>query len=589
MLPSLKKWLEQYKLRPKKEKQNKRGKLPNIRQIKYIGQLLSSQEKKTVVILLIIILVSLVFLSGRLYFSNSKIIPKFGGEYREGLIGNPKFINPLLAVDDIELSLNHLVFSGLLKYDTDFNLVPDLVEEFSLESSQQKQVFCLKENIYWHDGEKLEVDDVLFTFSLIQDNGFKNPLLERIKNTQINQIDEKCFEINLEKPSLSFWSALTLGIVPKHIWKDLDQEQFVQSEYNLKPIGSGPFKFVSLGKDESDQVRFYSLEANKEYYNSGPLIKQISFYFYSNFDQATQGLKAGEINGLISSPKQIQDKLFEIKNLKYYQLNFPYYTGIFFNLRLLEEKTNFLREKSVRQVLAYLTPKQDIFTQILNSQGLIIDSPVLPHSVFFNPDIKKYDYDLEAAKEIFATAGWKKNTEGFYEKNKEVLEISLTTVDQEDFVDIAHLIQKSWQSIGLRVKLIIIPPEQIKEIIKNRSFQAFLYGILENFNLDPYPLWHSSQSDSPGFNLTGFNYRRSDELLEKATLTQDQEKKKEYYKEFQEIIANNIPAIFLYNTTYGYLVDEKIKGIKVDQITHPSDRFIDIESWYIKTKRSLSK
>jgi len=589
MLPSLKKWFEQHILRPKEEKQNQREKLPSIRQIKYIGQLLSSQEKKTVVILLIIILVCLVFLSGRFYFTHSKIIPKFGGEYQEGLVGNPKFINPLLAVDDIDLSLNHLVFSGLLKYDTDFNLVPDLVEKLSLELNQQKQVFCLKENIYWHDGEKLEIDDVLFTFSLIQDNRFKNPLLERIKNAQINQIDEKCLEISLENPSFSFWSALTLGIVPKHIWQDLEQEEFVQSEYNLKPIGSGPFKFASLGKDESGQIRFYGLEANKKYYNPGPLIKQISFYFYSDFTQATQGLKAGEVNGLICSPKQMQDKLFEIKDLKYYQLNFPYYTGIFFNLRLPEEETNSLREKSVRQALAHLTSKQDIFTQAINQQGLIIDGPVLPHSMFFNPDIKKYDYNPEAAEEVLARAGWRKNAEGFYEKNKKVLEINLTTVDQENFVDIAHLIQKSWQDIGLRVKLIIIPPEQIKEIIKNRSFQAFLYGVLENFNLDPYPLWHSSQTDSPGFNLTGFNYRRSDELLEKATLTQDQEKKKEYYKEFQEIIANNIPAIFLYNTTYGYLVDQKIKGIKVDQITHPSDRFIDIEGWYIKTKRSLSK
>ena len=589
MLPLFKKWFKQYKSRPKKEKQNKRRKLPSIKQIKYLNQLLSSQEKKIINILIIIILICLIFLGGRLYFANSKIIPEFGGEYIEGLVGNPKFINPLLAVDDIDLSLNHLVFSGLLKYDNDFNLIPDLVEEFSLESNQQKQVFCLKENIYWHDGEKLEIDDVLFTFSLIQNNGFKSPLLERIKNIQINKIDEKCLEISLEEPSSSFWSALTLGIIPKHIWQDLDQEQIVQSEYNLKPIGSGPFKFVSLGKDESGQIRFYSLETNKDYYNSGPFIKQINFHFYDDFTQATQSLKLGEINGLICSPKQIQDKLFEIKNLKKYQLNFPYYTGIFFNLRLPkeEEQTNFLREKTVRQVLAHLTPKQDIFIQILNEQGLIINGPILPYSAFFNPDIKKYDYDPAEAIEVFAKAGWKKNIAGFYEKNKEVLEISLTTVDQKDFIEVAHLIQKSWQSIGLRVKLIIIPPEQIKEIIKNRSFQAFLYGVLENFNLDPYPLWHSSQSNSPGLNLTGFSYRRSDELLEKATLTQDLEKKKEYYKEFQKIIADNIPAIFLYNTSYSYLVDQKIKGIQVDQIAHPSDRFINIENWYIKTKRSL--
>lgn len=586
----IKKLFALIKIQFKKEPPINKKKFPTLKQMKYLNEVLSSQEKRNIKILSSIFCISLLILAVRFYFSNSKNVPASGGSYTEGLIGEPKFINPLLAVDDIDISLTRLVYSGLLKYDKDLNLVADLVENFSLAAEQKEYNFCLKKNAFWHDGKKLTIDDVLFTFSLAKNPIFKNSSLDKIKNVQFEQINENCLRVSLEKPSSTFWSSLTLGILPKHIWQNIVPEDFAKSEFSLKPTGSGPYKFSSLARDKQGKIKLYSLEQNKNFYQKPPFIEKINFNFYSDVQESFKALTTKSIDGIVCLPKEIKEKIAEIPDLKNYPINFPYYTAIFFNLRLPtnEKQLNFLREKAVREALAYLTPKQKIFEEVFNQDGLIIHGPILPHSPFYNPEIKKYDYQPSLAEKTLTQAGWKKNNQGFYEKNGQELKISLNTVDQPDFVKTANLIQKSWQEIGLKIKLIIIPPEQIKDIIKTRDFGAFLYGVLENPNFDPFPMWHSSQAESAGLNLTGFNLRRTDELLEKASLTTDVDKKKEYYAEFQEIITNNIPAIFLYNAVYSYLVNEKIKGIEINHLSHPADRFNNIENWYIKTKRQFN-
>lgn len=563
---------------------------PTWKQLKYLNQVFSPREKKIVRCLTITIIVCLLLLLTHLYFTNSEIVPKIGGKYTEGLVGQPKFINPILATDEVDLTLTNLVFSGLLKFDQNLELQPDLVEELSPETEDKERTFCLKKNVFWHDGEKLGIEDVLFTFSLIKDPVFKSPLLEKVKNVQINQIDEDCFQIIPGNGATNDWSILTLGILPKHIWGRVEPKNFTQSEFNLKPVGSGPYNFLSLAHNSENYVKFYNLASNGKFYDQPPYIKNLSFAFYSGFEQALQELKGQKIEGLSYSPKQLGQDLSQISDLKYYQFNLPYYTAIFFNLRNspAENEINYLQEKSVRKSLAYLTPKQEIFQEIFNGQGIVVHGPILPHSAYYNPKIKDYEYQPIEAESLLAMANWKENA-GFYEKNGKILEISLTTVDQPDFVKTAQLIQKAWQGVGLKVKLIVIPPEQIKEVIKNRNFQAFLYGVLENYDPDPFPLWHSSQIDPPGLNLTAFNSRRSDELLEKASLTKNQEEKKKYYDEFQEIIVDNVPAVFLYNQIQGYLAHQKIKGIEINFINHPSDRFNNIKNWYIETKRVIGK
>ncbi len=551
--------------------------LPSLRQLKYLKRLLGQKERKIILILFWLSLIALFGLLLSLYFKNSEIKPAYGGTYSEGLIGQPKFINPLLANNDIDLAISNLIFSSLFKYNENSELQPDLANTLPSEINENNRTICLKPNLLWHDKKKLTTADLVFTLELIQKMGSKSSFFEKLKNAQFSIIDENCFSFQNVEPS-----DLCFGILPQHIWQTLDPLKINQSLYNLKPIGSGPFQFVSLENDNKDGIKSFKLKQNKNYYNQVPYIEQIIFKFYQDFGQATQSLKKKNIDGLGHIPQNFKGEVVGLKKIKYYAIGLPYYTAAFFNL-----DDSLLKDKNIRQALALLTPKEEILNTILDQDGIIMDGPLLPTSELVNPNIKKYEYNPQLAQEILENAGWEDNANGFLQKNGDILELSLTTVEETDFSKIAISLQQSWQKANIKIKLISIPAEQIQEVVKTRNFQIFLYGILPKTDFNPYFFWHSSQKIFPGLNLTGFNNRRIDELLEKAYYLNDTDVQKKYYDEFQEIIAANVPAIFLYNTTYGYFINEKIKGINISQIDHPKDRFQDIENWYIKTKRKI--
>lgn len=558
----------------------KKGQWPTRRQFKYLFSILNKKERLVLKILAGATIIALILLGVNFYFAHLTIKPAGGGEYIEGVIGSPRYLNPIFALsNDIDLDISRLIFSGLLKYNYQFQLQPDLAERYEVDQNQKIYKFFLKDNLLWSDQTKITADDIIFTFELIKK--VKNPLSSKFEGIKVNKIDDKTIEFKLEKPSSTFLDSLTVGILPKHIWQNIPEQQTLSTEYNLKPIGSGPFKFKSLIRDEGGVIKSYILERN-EFHQSPPFLKKVVFRFYPDFATAVEALKIKEINGLSYFPKELKEKLTEIKLVNNYSFSLPHLTAIFLN----QDNNKFLSSRTIRKTLAYLTPKKEILENVLRGEGEIIDGPILPSSYAFNPQLKKYNFDPGLAEKILANAGWKKNEEGFWEKNKQELEIVLTTVDQPDLQKTAQIIQKTWQINGIKTDLEIVDREKIQtEIINPRKYQAFLYGLIIRTEEDQFPFWHSSQIKDDGLNLANFRERRVDELLEKAKITFSKQARKTFLSEFQEIITEEVPAIFLYSLNYTYLVDQKIKGINLEKITQPADRFIGIEGWYIKTKR----
>ena len=558
----------------------KRGGWPTRQQFKYLFSVLNRQERLVLKILVGTIGVALIIFVINFYFVHLTIKPAVGGEYTEGIVGSPRYLNPILASsNDVDLDISRLIFSGLLKYDRQFQVQPDLAEGYEINQNQKIYRFFLRDNIFWSDQKKITADDIIFTFDLIKK--IKNPLAPKFKGVEVGKIDDKTIEFKLEKPSAAFLASLTVGILPKHIWQNIPEDRFFSAEYNLRPIGSGPFKFKSLAKDENGAIKSYILERNK-LHQPPTFLKRIIFKFYSDFTTAVDALKIKEINGLSYFPKELKEKLVEIKHVNNYSFNLPHLTAIFLN----PENNNILSSRTIRNVLAYLTPKKEILKNVLKGEGEIIEGPILPSSYAFNPQLKKYDFNPNLAEQILKNAGWTKNKENIWEKDGNILEITVTTVNQPDLQKTAKIIQESWQINGIKTNLEIIDREKIQtEVINPRKYQALLYGLITGVEEDQFPFWHSSQIKGDGLNLANFKERRVDELLEKTKTTFSRQARKTFLAEFQEIIAEEIPAIFLYATNYSYLVDKKIKGINLEKIIQPSDRFIGIEEWYIKTKR----
>lgn len=166
------------------------------------------------------------------------------------------------------------------------------------------------------------------------------------------------------------------------------------------------------------------------------------------------------------------------------------------------------------------------------------------------------------------------------------LELTLLTDSSLKNINKAFEIKDKWQK--LEVKLNIISKDEVtllKDDVPSRSYDLLLYGLDYGFDPDPYPFWHSSQTGEDGKNLSSFGNRQADYLLEQGRLEQDQTSRAQIYEQFQKILDDEVPAIFLEQEDYPYTVSDKVKGIVEGDRRAPFERFLDVNSWYIKEKR----
>ena len=598
--------------------------LPSLKQLKYIGKFYNEKEVLITKIALLTALLSSISLGAILYKQYISLQPEAGGEYVEAVIGAPTYVNPLFAqTNDIDQDLSRLIFSSLIKLDKNGQLIGDLAQKWEIDEQQTTYTFTIKPNVLWHDKQPLTADDVVFTVQSIQEKNFKSPLYITFRNVQIRKINDRTVSFTLAEPFAPFLSVLTFGILPEHLWQEINPQHAILAELNLKPIGSGPFQFSSLLKDKKGNIRQYSLERFKDYYGSGPFIKKITLKFFSGFEQAQSAVISGNADGIGFLPQYKEDaesQILEQKSSNLYKFSIPQYTALFFN----QASNLSLADKSVRQALALATSKFQIIDSSFQGVAQVVDTPILAGMIGYTENLQTILYDTAKAEKILDDAAYKRvyaadelpdnqdneqsqeqitriitsgsknlglgKEEEIYtrEKQDKQLEITLTTIQKDEMIRTAEIIRELWQDIGIKVNLQIVEIGKIqKEVIKPRAYEVLLFGQILGKDPDPYPFWHSSQANDPGLNLAMYENKEVDRLLEDARQTPNKEEREEKYIEFQQKIIDDIPAIFLYSLQYTYLVPDKIKGIDRERITHTSDRFSTIENWYIKTKKRI--
>jgi peptide/nickel transport system substrate-binding protein len=558
-------------------------KIPSWKQFKRLPQTLSAAESFAIKLLIVVIILVGGFLLYDDVYKKLITVPANGGEFTEGLIGSPLYINPILAPGhgDANMDLSRLIFSGLLKYNDKLEIVPDLADKYEVSEDRKTYTFYLKQNVKWHDGEDLTAADVVFTINSIQNPDFKSPLFRSFQGITAEKIDDYTVKFTLNESYVAFLNLLTVGIIPQHIWYNNPAQNAIFSDYNKKPIGSGPYKFKTLIKEKGGAIKVYTLEKNKNYYTQLPYINKIVFKFYPDYETAVNALVNKEIQNLSYLPKEYLKKFSNKREPRLYNINLSQISAIFFN----QKNNELLKDKNIREALTYAINKKVLIEDVLQSQGKAIDGPLPEGFLGYNPDLKKYENDQQKALEILTNNGWALDGEYLKKKDQE-LKIVLTTVEQAEYIKIADLLKEFWNSIGVNVEVQIIAKEKIeKDIIMPRNYQALLYGEVIGNDSDLYPFWHSSQKDYPGANLSGYVNGKTDQLLEEARLTADPQVRDQKYKEFQNILIDDLPAIFLYSPTYTYPLSNKIKNVNIKMISVPSDRFNNITDWYIKTKK----
>lgn len=552
----------------------------SIRQFKYLHRILTRREYRLIQILGIVVLLNFAFLSWKAYGALTVEVPRSGGAYSEGLVGNPNTINPLyLLANDSDRDLVALMYSGLMRYASNRELVPDLAEKVTISENRKEYTAALRQGVVWHDGEQFGADDVLFTIAKIQDPATKSPLFASYKDIIVKKKDEQTVVFTLPKPFAPFLDLLTVSILPAHLWQELSPEQLPLSTLNLKPVGTGPWKFRSLQKDKDGTIRSYTLARNNEYYGSKPYLEKLVFKFYPDMETAVQGLKNRHVQGVSFVPRAAREAFQKESDIRSYLLNLPQYTALFINAAGKKELQSLL----VRQALAFALDKHRLVADGLAGEATVIDAPIPKGLLGYHVDVKKYPFDLQQAEKLLDGAGLKKDAAG-----KRTLSLELVTVDTPEMGRVAEMVKEMWERLGISIALTKEPSGTMKEfVLEPRKYDILLYGAVVGSDPDLYPFWHSSQGAAPGLNLSQFSNAKADALLERGRELGNVEKRAEQYRALQDIIANEAPAIFVSSPLYTMLTKKEIKGIQNEkQIAYPSDRFSDLSEWYIKSKRT---
>lgn len=196
------------------------------------------------------------YLAINFYFKNTEAKIASGGNYIEGVLGQPSRINPIYAVaSGVDRDLTELIFSGLMKYDSQGKIIPDLAENYETKEEGKIYEVYLKERLFWQDGQPLTASDVIFTIKTIQNSDYKSPVVASWLGVEVEKISDSGIRFKLKKPYSSFLENLTQKIIPEHVWKDIPPQSFPLAIYNLKPIGSGSYKLKELNQDKQGRDR----------------------------------------------------------------------------------------------------------------------------------------------------------------------------------------------------------------------------------------------------------------------------------------------------------------------------------------------
>ena len=511
--------------------------------------------------------------------------PAYGGILTEGIIGTPRFINPVLASSDADRDLVALTYSGLLRPDNRGRLINDMAEKYDISEDGLVYTFTLKPNIFWQDGAPVTADDIIFTIEKIKDPAMKSPKRAGWEGVSAEKINDKTVKFTLKKPYAPFLENTTIGILPGHIWENMSSDEIASSEMNTKPIGSGPYKISDIKRNSVGIISYYELNSNKNFVLGKPNIKKLIMKFYPSEKDLLTAYQKGEVETINAVTPQELEKIKTSNSVK--TLNLPRIFGVFLN----QNSAKVLTKKEIRQALNLAVDRKKIIDEVLKGYGAELFSP-LPAGTFGALSKKETDaYSLESAKEILDKNGWKMNTgEQVLEKKigKELFKFSfsISTSDAPELKETAYLLKSMWEKIGAKVDVKIFETGDLTQnVIRPRKYDALLFGEIVGRDPDPFAFWHSSQINDSGLNFAKYSNDDVDKLLEKARREINDITRIEQYKELQNLIVQDAPAIFLYDPFYIYPVHKAVQGIQASFIVDTSHRFVDIENWYIETKR----
>ncbi len=476
--------------------------------------------------------------------------------------GDYDSINPIM---NEHCEIKHLLFDSLVKLDKDGKPVASLAESWSYDETAMTYTFKLRSDVKWHDGEVFTAEDVKFTIEAIMnpDNGSENyPNYIEVKEIKVVSDTEIAFV--LSEPNYAFLDYMTMSILPEH---KLRGEDMWESAYFKRPIGTGPYKLESW-----DVGQAITMVKNEDYFAGSANIDTIIFKIVTDDNAKALQLREGALDLAQVTPKDAQN-FKDSKDLTVYDMKTADYRGILYNFWNAYWQSN----GDLIPAISYCIDRQAIVDAVLLGEGFVAYSPIQLNE--YNYDgVEKYTYDLDKAEAAFIAAGCEKDKEGFWCRNGERISFTINATPGDQVrIDMAQIAAQQLQEAGLDVKA-NVPANGIDW----GGQECCIFGWGSPYDADDHT--YKVFSSEAGANYSGYSNADVDKWLKLARQTNDEAKRKEYYKAFQIAMAEAPAYTFFAYIDAMFIADSNIKGIDTDTVLghHGVGIFWNVTQWTIE-------
>jgi peptide/nickel transport system substrate-binding protein len=438
-----------------------------------------------------------------------------------------------------------LIFDTLIWKDASGENIPWLAEEWSSSPDGTVWTFKIREGVRWHDGQTMTVDDVVFTFEYFSENPHFIPVGQFVPTEKVVKVDERTVELHLANPSAPFLrnTAGSIPIIPKHIWKGIDDPKTFLDDRAL--TGTGPFRLLEYNKAEGS----YLYEANEDYWLGPPYVKRLEMIPVGD---ELLALKTGVIDAAgiegVSSPTMeelyssfIQDERFDV-------ISAPgeWNLVLYFNM----ERGAPFNDKTFRQAVAHALDLQFIVDQVLFGNAMPgLPGTLAPSNPWVNPAVQPYPYDPDKAREMLEEAGnVDRNGDGIRETpDGQSMKYELVYANWYS-PRFAELIKRWLEDVGIEINLTLVDRATSDEITSGAKYDMALVGYGgRGADPDTLRVMLSSKSQNRSFTrVYGYQNERFDELSGKQISAVDESVRMQMVYEMQEILAEDVPIIPLY-------------------------------------------
>lgn len=541
-------------------------------------------------LILMTCLIVFAFVQIMIYNRNDmSLAPIGGGTYAEGVVGKIDTISPLYAATDRERAASKLVYSGLFEYDGTGNLRPELATSYSVSDDGKIYTVKLRSNVRWSDGQAFSADDVVSTIGLVKNAMVDSVLNSSWKSIEVKKVDDKTVAFELKNPLASFPFALTFGVLPNHVMKDVAPGNIrsfsIEDVYEI--VGTGPFIYRSSEALANGHTIFH-FGANDKYFRGKPRLTVFNVQTYENSDNLLNGFRTREANAAAGLNVSSATKSLTMKNSQLVQN--PLADGVF---ALFNNSRPITGDQTIREALRLAIDRDKLRTLVVSSGNdetkqlsipNALETPMISQSVNGLSALKQPGYDPKAAAEKLDAAGWKLNKDNQREKDGTIMSLEMVTIKGADYETVASSMAESWRQLGIEVNLILADPSNAQQnYFVTRSYDVLVYQIHLGADPDVYAYWGSSQANAYGLNLANYKSTISDLAMTNARSQLDRVKRDARYIDFAKRWIADAPAIALYQPNFYYLKSAESRSIDDElQMVDPASRFSDVSSWTVR-------